>query len=74
MVRGSVDKEVSKVLATIEKDMIKNDANLKDFPELPRTGLSEADVLKELDKLNSVLKHSDWENGKVCLLYTSRCV
>ncbi|QEU59883.1 Dpl1 [Kluyveromyces lactis] len=65
MVRGSVDKEVSKVLATIEKDMIKNDANLKDFPELPRTGLSEADVLKELDKLNSILKHSDWENGKV---------
>ncbi|CDO93191.1 unnamed protein product [Kluyveromyces dobzhanskii CBS 2104] len=61
----AVDKEVSKALSGMENDVIKNDDNLIDFAELPSSGLPKTDVLEELDKLNSILHHSDWKGGKV---------
>lgn len=64
-IRGSVEKQVSKALTSIEADLIKNDPQLEDYTELPPEGLSEEKVLESLDKLNSVLRHSDWKNGKV---------
>ena len=64
-IRGSVEKQVSMALTSIEADLIKNDPQLEDYTELPPEGLSEEKVLESLDKLNSVLRHSDWKNGKV---------
>ncbi|SCU86966.1 LAMI_0D04236g1_1 [Lachancea mirantina] len=63
--KSKVDERVQKTIADIETSLMKNDSTLTDFRSLPRIGLSNQDVLKELDLSKSVLKHSDWENGKV---------
>lgn len=65
IVRNSVDREVKKVITTLEKDMIRDDPDLADYSKLPDHGLNENEVLEELDKLNDLLEHSEWEKGKV---------
>lgn len=65
LMKGSVDAEVQKVTRTIEKDLIKNDASLKDFEELPATGLPERSVLDELDLMDNTLPHTEWKQGRV---------
>lgn len=65
IIRNSVNKEVNKVISGIQRELIRNDTDLEDFVQLPSNGLSEKKVMQELDKLNSVLKHSEWKTGKV---------
>ena len=65
LLRGSVNKEVSKAVAGMEKELIKNDDQLADFEVLPKEGLSSESINSELDKLNSILPHTSWEQGRV---------
>lgn len=63
--KSSVDKEVKKALNGLENDIIRTDNRLLDFPELPRDGLSDLEITQELDKLQEILPHTAWEDGKV---------
>ncbi|CCE62823.1 hypothetical protein TPHA_0D01840 [Tetrapisispora phaffii CBS 4417] len=63
--RKTVEKEVKTATDTIEKDLIKNSDSLIDFEELPKHGLSNKEVLNELDKLQNCLPYSHWEDGRV---------
>lgn len=65
LMKSSVDVEVNKATRSIERDLIKNDASLKDFEELPAVGLSEKTVLEELDLMDSILPHTEWKRGRV---------
>lgn len=65
LMKSSVDAEVNKVTRSIERDLIKNDASLKDFEELPAVGLSEKTVLEELNLMDSILPHTEWKRGRV---------
>lgn len=65
LLRGSVDVEVKKATRGIENDLIKNDASLKDFEELPAVGMPEKSVLDELDLMESTLPHTEWKRGRV---------
>lgn len=65
MLKNKVDAEVNKTKIIMEKEMIRNNNLVKDFPQLPINGLSSDLILQELDKLNTTIPHSDWEDGKV---------
>ena len=65
LMRGTVAKEVNKARASLEKDLILNNDCLLDFPVLPKQGLREDHIIEELDILQDVLPHTDWEQGKV---------
>lgn len=65
LLRSSVELEVKKATRSIEKELIKNDASLEDFETLPLHGLSEQRVLEELDKLEDVIEHTEWKDGRV---------
>lgn len=65
LMKSSVDVEVNKATRSIERDLVKNDASLKDFEELPAVGLSEKTVLEELDLMDSILPHTEWKRGRV---------
>ncbi|SMN20835.1 similar to Saccharomyces cerevisiae YDR294C DPL1 Dihydrosphingosine phosphate lyase [Maudiozyma saulgeensis] len=65
LMRSTVEKEVSKARASIEHDLILNNDCLLDFPTLPKKGLREDHIIEELDILQDVLPHTDWEEGKV---------
>lgn len=65
LMKSSVDVEVNKATRSIERDLIKNDASLKDFEELPAVGLSEKTLLEELDLMDSILPHTEWKRGRV---------
>ncbi|CAL9734587.1 sphingosine-1-phosphate lyase [Monosporozyma servazzii] len=65
MLKNKVDKEVNKTKAALEKEMIRNNDLVADFPQLPINGLSSDLILQELDKLETIIPHSDWEDGKV---------
>ncbi|ODV69386.1 PLP-dependent transferase [Hyphopichia burtonii NRRL Y-1933] len=59
-----VEKELESVLAKIEEEIMQNNDDLLQFPQLPAKGITTERVLTELDNLQN-LKHSDWINGKV---------
>lgn len=63
--KASVDAEVSKVTHHVEKELIKNDASLKNFEKLPAVGLPEQSILDELELMESKIPHTDWKHGKV---------
>ncbi|CCK73017.1 sphinganine-1-phosphate aldolase DPL1 KNAG_0M01640 [Huiozyma naganishii CBS 8797] len=65
VLRSRVEKEVSKSKKMIERELIKDDERISDFPELPEEGLSSDVILEELDRLKTFLPHSKWEDGKV---------
>lgn len=65
LLKSSVDEEVAKALNGMEHDIIERNEALEDRFELPQKGISEDQVLRELDKLQTTLTHSDWESGKV---------
>ena len=63
-IKNKIDKELQSTIVKMEQEIIKNDDELLQFPNLPENGVSHNDVSHELDKLNT-LKHSDWINGRV---------
>lgn len=63
--RNKVDQEIQKTKRTIEKELIRNNDHIVDFIELPPTGMSMDLVLNELEKLDTSIPHSDWEDGRV---------
>lgn len=63
-IRSKLDKELGKTIEKINTSVILNDEKLLQFPSLPSQGLSEDDILQELDKLQD-LKHSEWDKGRV---------
>lgn len=58
-------KSLKLALNGMEHDIIERNEALEDRFELPQKGISEDQVLQELDKLQTTLTHSDWEGGKV---------
>lgn len=64
-IQKKIDSELQKTVVLIEKELVKNDEALLQFPELPATGLHSDVILSEMDHLQDLLAHSDWENGKV---------
>lgn len=64
-VRAKLETELGKTVTLIENSIIQNDDALLQFPELPETGLHPDIVLSEIDHLQDMLAHSDWENGRV---------
>ncbi|KAI5952890.1 DPL1 [Candida jiufengensis] len=63
-IKSKIAKELNNTITKIEKEIIKNSDDLKQFKELPTNGLSADVVESELIKLQN-LKHSDWNNGRV---------
>ncbi|EJS42266.1 dpl1p [Saccharomyces arboricola H-6] len=63
--KGTVDKEVSKIKQSIEDELIKSDSQLMNFPRLPSDGVPQDDVIEELNKLNDLIPHTQWKEGKV---------
>ncbi|QFZ27169.1 putative sphingosine-1-phosphate lyase [Clavispora lusitaniae] len=63
--RGKVERELAATVKTIEREVIRNDASLRQFATLPEQGLARADVEDEMDRAQQVLSHSEWEAGRV---------
>lgn len=63
-VKKKVTQELLKTISKIEQEIIQNNDDLLQFPQLPAKGLSNDRIVKELDNLQH-LKHSDWVNGRV---------
>ncbi|CUM64990.1 uncharacterized protein PRCAT00002608001 [Priceomyces carsonii] len=63
-IKSKVQKELEPTVQKIEQELMKNDADLLQTSQLPKTGLSNDEITGELEKLKA-LKHSDWENGRV---------
>lgn len=64
-VKLKIDAEVAKTVAVIDDKVVMNNSSLLQFPQLPSEGIA-ADVVEfEVNRVLSVLDHSDWENGKV---------
>ncbi|QID78800.1 Dihydrosphingosine phosphate lyase [Saccharomyces pastorianus] len=63
--RGTVEKEVTKVKQSIEDELIRSDSQLMNFPQLPSNGIPQDDVIEELNKLNDLIPHTQWKEGKV---------
>lgn len=64
-IKKKVDAELKKTVAFVEKEIIKNDESLLQFPEIPETGLSSEAVLRQITQTQAKLGHSDWQNGRV---------
>lgn len=65
VLKAKVDKQVAKVRNALEKDLIKNSNNLRDFEALPTNGISTDEVVEELNKLATSLERTKWEAGRV---------
>ena len=63
-IKSKIDKELQATIGKVEEEIMKNDPQLLQFPELPEQGIDADNVSLELDKLQN-LKHSDWINGRV---------
>lgn len=63
--RGKVERELAATVKTIEREVIRNDASLRQFATLPEQGLARADVEDEMDRAQQVLSHLEWEAGRV---------
>ncbi|KAG2736595.1 hypothetical protein G9P44_000685 [Scheffersomyces stipitis] len=64
IIKNKVDSELAATLVKMEKELMKNDDSLLQFPSLPEQGLSKDAIVEELDKLQE-LKHSNWVDGRV---------
>ncbi|AOA65023.1 Dihydrosphingosine phosphate lyase [Komagataella phaffii CBS 7435] len=64
-VKRKIDKEVSKVRASIEDELTGQDGKFPVFNELPVEGLKEKQVLELLDRLDHDYKRGDWEHGRI---------
>lgn len=64
-VKLKIDAEVAKTVTVIDEKIVKNDPTLLQFPALPTEGIAADAVEQEVDRVLSVLDHSDWENGRV---------
>lgn len=62
-IKPKVDKEVEETIEKLEDSLIVK-TDVQDFNEIPAKGLREDEIIEYLDALQ-LLKHSDWENGKV---------
>ncbi|QLG70488.1 hypothetical protein HG535_0A04280 [Zygotorulaspora mrakii] len=65
ILKSSVEKELKKVTIAMERELIKNDESLADYETIPLKGLSEEEILEELDKLDTIIPHTEWKEGKV---------
>lgn len=63
--KSSVDREVEKATRSIEQELIRNDASLKDFETLPDVGIAEQSILDELDQMDDAISHTEWKGGRV---------
>ena len=64
LLNPKLTRNCKQLLAKVEEEIMKNDPQLLQFPELPEQGIDADNVSLELDKLQN-LKHSDWINGRV---------
>lgn len=64
-IKKKVDAELKKTVAFVEKEIIKNDESLLQFPQIPENGLSSEAVLGQITQTQAKLGHSDWLNGRV---------
>lgn len=64
-VKRKVAQELGKTVKMIEGELMKNDENLLQFPQLPEEGIPSDEVISEIDLVQLSLAHSDWANGKV---------
>ncbi|CCH58088.1 hypothetical protein TBLA_0A02880 [Henningerozyma blattae CBS 6284] len=62
---SKVDKEISKALDTIQEELIRDDPSLLSFPALPSKGLSHEEIMQEVDRMQAIIPHSNWEDGRV---------
>lgn len=63
-IKAKIDKELAKTINKIDHQVVLNDTALLQFPTLPPKGISNVEVLQELDK-HQLLKHSEWHKGRV---------
>ncbi|KAK7204296.1 sphingosine-1-phosphate lyase [Myxozyma melibiosi] len=63
-IRDKVDAEVSKVLVSMEQQMVPRGPDITYYRELPQHGWSEEQIIAEMQHL-SLMQHSAWEAGKV---------
>lgn len=63
-VKKRIDGELLSIITKIEEEVVQNDVNLLQFPELPDVGYTTEDIRDELDKLQE-LKHTAWRDGRV---------
>lgn len=64
-IRNKVKKELDSTVDKIEHLIIRNDAALLQFPTLPPSGISSDVIVTEIEKLQQLLAHNDWKNGRV---------
>lgn len=64
-IRNKIEKELDSTKEMMESQIIKNDDALLQFPKLPLEGLPGEIIVTEIEKLQQILAHSDWENGRV---------
>ncbi|EER33656.1 sphingosine-1-phosphate lyase [Candida tropicalis MYA-3404] len=63
-IKAKIDKELQSTILKMEQEIMKNDDELLQFPNIPEDGIAKDEISQELDKLKT-LKHSDWMNGRV---------
>lgn len=64
-IRRKIQKELDSTVKMIEREVIKNDDALLQFPKLPAAGVHSDVVINEIENAQLVLSHSDWKNGRV---------
>lgn len=65
LLKKKVDEQVQIAIDGIETGLIKDDSSLMHFAALPKVGLAQEQVIEQLEKLNEVLPHTEWEEGRV---------
>ena len=63
-IKAKIDKKLQSTILKMEQEIMKNDDELLQFPNIPEDGIAKDEISQELDKLKT-LKHSDWMNGRV---------
>lgn len=77
IIKNKVDSELAATLVKMEKELMKNDDSLLQFPSLPEQGLSKDAIVEELDKLASgieTLQLGRWKSQRGCLSWRRRLV
>lgn len=64
-IRNKIEKELDSTIEMMEHQIVKNDEALLQFPKLPPSGIPSEIVVGEIEKLQEILAHSDWESGRV---------
>ncbi|EFE29399.1 uncharacterized protein ARB_03741 [Trichophyton benhamiae CBS 112371] len=63
-VRSQVDRQVKTALTKLEQKLAPQEPGMVKFVSLPKKGMSNDQVMAELEKLGG-MKHTMWEDGKV---------